>query len=124
MEVDVCFTTHAALGLDEISKKIKWSIYDSINEFMEPSDWVNNIDLISDWNSIWGKSTLWRTYSFFNIITNFGSDFSPHLRSCFSLFANAVRTIYDHGYKWFVYLEYDVAPPYRDWETFGTGKHS
>jgi len=111
MEVDVCFTTHAALGLDEISKKTKWSIYDSINEFMEPSDWVNNIDLINDWNSVWGKSTLWRTYSFFNIITNFGSDFSPHLRSCFSLFANAVRTIYDHGYKWFVYLEYDVAPP-------------
>lgn len=110
MNVDVCFTTHSPLFLDEISKLCKWTVYDSVNEFMYPNDWLKNVDVL-DTNIDRGKTNMWKTYTGFEIVTHFASDFSPHLRSCFVLFANALKMVHDYGYKWFVYLEYDVAQP-------------
>jgi hypothetical protein len=117
LDVDVCFTTHSPLFLDEISQKCKFTIYDSVNEFMYSNDWIDNVDVL-DVNVDRGKTNLWRNYSGFNIVTHFASDFSPHLRSCFTLFTNAVKMVNDYGYKWFVYLEYDVESPkggYCNW---------
>ena len=110
MGVDVCFTTHSPLFLEEISKLCKWTIYDSVNEFMYPNDWLENVDILNA-EIDRGKTNLWKNYTGFKIVTHFASDFSPHLRSCFTLFTNGVKTIHDYGYKWFVYLEYDVAEP-------------
>lgn len=105
--IDVCLSTHSNLYLDELSKYVKYVVYDDNNEFLKLQDYLDNSNYIEQ-SGTFGLSTsicdLGGRVCTINIP-------SPHSKSVLSLFRNGVALSGLNNYKWTIYLEYDVKIP-------------
>lgn len=109
--VDVCFSTHSAYGLSEISELSKYVCYDENNLFITPNDVINSLDLIDlekfddrwvEWYQIDNNGPVY--------LKSFISG-APHQRSALKIVKNGVDVAAANGYKWVGYLEYDFSIP-------------
>ena len=106
--IDVCLSTHSNLYLDELSQYVKYVVYDNNNEFLMIQDYVDNCNHI--------KNSFEFGYSESKTFHNFGhvsikTPCSPHSKSALLLVKNGVILSELKGYKWTIYLEYDIKIP-------------
>jgi hypothetical protein len=114
--IDVCFSTHSSMYLDEISKLVKFIIYDNNNEFVVRNDYIKNSDLLNNNQFEFGSSYIYKSESFGKIL-NFIPG-SPHSKSALSLLKNGIGVSILNLYKWVVYLEYDIVSPISGFKDF------
>lgn len=119
--IDVCYSTHTPNYLDEISKKVKFTVFDSNNQFVTKHDYIENIDLLENLET-YGLSIDYKYQSFGKIESFFPS--SPHTRSAMSLLKNGTVLSYLNSYEWSIYLEYDVPTPINGFKNFIENKIS
>lgn len=114
--LDVCFSTHSYQYMDEISKYVKYVVYDNNNQFILKSDYLSNSDLIGPDYFKYGVSSYKRYESFGTVLElNPGS---PHSKSALSLLKNGVAISHLNNYKWTIYLEYDIKKPVLGYKNF------
>lgn len=106
--IDVCYCTHTSNYLDEISNKVKFTIFDSNNHFVSKSDYIENVDLLVDLEKYPASVNI--KYESFGTIYDF-RPLSPHSRSALSLLKNGTIVSQSNLYEWSVYLEYDIPTP-------------
>jgi len=114
--IDVCFSTHSLQYLDEISQHVKFTIYDSNNEYVLKNDYLSNTDLIGEDFFNFGISSYNKGESFGNVL-----DFnpgSPHSKSALILLKNGLVISKSNHYKWTIYLEYDIPSPEFGYKKF------
>ena len=107
--IDTCFSTHSYKGLEKISKYSKYCFYDEDNTFLSEDDLINSLEHINQ-NLISTRWTEWFTpMEELSLITKFAR--CPHQKSALKIIKNGVSCADENGYKWVVYMEYDILPP-------------
>jgi len=119
--IDVCYSAHTTDYLDEISKKVKFTIFDSNNQFVTKHDYIENIDLLENLENYGASINI--KHESFGEIYDFRS-LSPHSRSALSLLKNGTMVSYSNLYKWSIYLEYDIPTPKYGYRKFIESKIS
>lgn len=113
--VDVCLSLHTTDYLDEISKYCKFVIYDNNNEFLLFQDYINNAHHIDEPHK-YGYPNGNSRHDFFS--TQISMPGSPHSKSALSLLRNGTIISESNGYKWTIYLEYDISIPKLGFKSF------
>ena len=104
--IDVCYLSHSNMYLEEISSKVKFCSYDSDNEFLDRSIYLENVDLLQ--NNIENNMT-YCSGEFGTIIDLMPG--SPHTKSALKLLKSGTIISHCNFYEWTIYLEYDVPIP-------------
>lgn len=107
-DIDVCYCAHTSNYLDEISNKVKFTIFDSNNHFVTKSDYIENVDLLEDIENY--RNSVNINHESFGRICDF-RPLSPHSRSALSLLKNGTIVSHSNSYEWSIYLEYDIPTP-------------
>ena len=106
--VDVCLSTHSNLYLSELSQYVKYVIYDDNNDFLVLQDYIDNCSYIED--SFEFGITEKKIFHNFGKVTMRGG-IALHSKSALMLIRNGVILSELNGYKWTIYLEYDIRVP-------------
>jgi len=108
--IDVCLSTHSNLYLDELSQYVKYVIYEDNNEFLTLQDYLDNCEYLND-NTVghFGFSKLTNIHGFGSVSINMPG--SPHSKGALLLLKNGIMLSEFNGYKWTIYLEYDIKIP-------------
>jgi len=106
--IDVCLTTHSNLYLSELSQYVKYVIYDENNEFLTLQDYIDNCSYTQD-TFRYGISERKTFHDFGKVSTR--AAVSPHSKSALLLIRNGLILSELNGYKWTIYLEYDIKIP-------------
>jgi len=106
--IDVCLSTHSNLYLDELSQYVKYTIYDENNGFLTLQGYVDNCRYIQD-PFRYGISERKTFHDFGKVSTR--AAVSPHSKSALLLIKNGLILSGLNGYRWTIYLEYDVKIP-------------
>jgi hypothetical protein len=108
-KIDVCLVTHCDQYINEYTPLVKYIVYDSFNEFIEPHDFLNNSDLIDNSFNEYGHSTWW------HIINNYKFELyfpmSPHSRPSTQSFKTGCIVAYNNHYEWVAAFDGDSLIP-------------
>lgn len=119
--IDVCYSTHTPNYLDEISKKVKFTVFDSNNQFLTKHDYIENIDLLENLETYGCNSRIqWQSFG----VVKDDRCGPPHSRSALSLLKNGTIISQSNSYKWTIYIEYDLKPPIKGYKNYLENKIS
>lgn len=106
-DVDICYVTHASLGIDEISKYCKYVVFDRDNEYPTEKQFIENLNYIQK-EELLGNLFVNRFTGFRKNTTRF---FEHHSRGATSNLRSGVDIAIARGYDWIVYFEADTVLP-------------
>lgn len=95
--------------MDILVEKVKYLIYDNNNEFLDYQTYLSNPSLASgvNYGSMHWSIQLENRIAY----TSVADIIPPYSKSALILFRNGVNIAYSNGYKWCVYLEWDIPVP-------------
>ena len=114
--IDVCISTHTTMGIERMSKIVRYLVYDSNNNWVYANDFFSNIDLLSDDNCSNGNSNLYVGSEGLQASCLIpGPEYS---KPALSIIRNGVSVAMANCYDWVVYLEYDIPTPSNGFKKF------
>jgi hypothetical protein len=114
--IDVCISTHTTMGIERMSKIVKYVVYDSNNDWVYANDFFSNVDLLSEDNCSNGNSNLYVGSEGLQASCLIpGPEYS---KPALSIIRNGVSIAMANCYEWVVYLEYDIPTPPNGFKQF------
>lgn len=115
--VDVCLSINSGQYLEELTKWVKYLVYDSDNAIPNQQFYLDNANIVHNTMG----SVLWWLGVPEGWVARYRIPFSGIGRPAFRLWWNSITTAYTHHYKWVCHMEYDIVRPTMGWKRYFEG---
>jgi hypothetical protein len=111
----VCYLTHCADYLDEISKIADYVVYDKQNFLIHSFDYTTNIKYFDESRHNEGSfyidmTTPYGRYNYYKI--------SEHSPAVLNILKSSTGFSFVHNFKWTIYIEYDIVFPLKGFRSY------
>lgn len=109
--IDVCLSINSNRYFDTLSEYAKYFVYDSNNQGIMPYDFLANAECVNIHRQDGPNAymSFWSAAGHYKL--NYNIPTTPHTRGSLVLFRNGTHIAYQNGYKWAIFIEYDMIPP-------------